>query len=83
MVGHQDICLTTHLFLLIQVEQQESNMFHGAHIIRPGEYGIFLYKDKDHQQECLRRVARQEPTTKIVAFTSVTKPDNAIKCFVA
>ena len=34
-------------------------MFHGAKIIRPTESGTYLYKDKDHQQECIRRVARQ------------------------
>ena len=58
-------------------------MLHGAKIIRPTESGTYLYKDKDHQQECIRRVARQEPETKIIAFSSPVAPAGAVKCFIA
>jgi hypothetical protein len=56
-------------------------MFHGAIIVRPTESGTFLYRDRDHQQVCIRRVALQEPQAKIFAFSSTVAPVNAIECF--
>lgn len=58
-------------------------MFYGAIIVRPNERRLAAtYANRDHQQECLRRLAAQEPNVKLFATVTRTELPNALRCFI-
>jgi hypothetical protein len=54
-------------------------MHHFAIVRRPDQQNeTYLYLDRDHQQECTRRIQSQEPQAHIVCISSITRPNNIV-----
>lgn len=53
---------------------KEHLMFHSATILYPTGPEKYLYRDKDHREECIRRLQAQQPTLRIFASDTIRCP---------
>ena len=49
-------------------------MIHAATIVYTTNRETYVYRDRDHQQECVRRLEKAQPTAAVYAFTAPTLP---------